>query len=78
MKQYAIFHDDCEIMVTLLEGTIDSMPTVRDFIIADMDADTNKEHGYVESYPFWRANWEITGYKLSKDFDMNQILEITV
>ena len=77
-KQYAIFHDDCEIIVTVLysDDANESMNTIRDFVIDQMDSDTNLDKGYIESYPFWKAEWEITGYGLPSGFDTKQIIDL--
>ena len=76
MKQYAIFHDDSEITVTLISGDLSNMPAVREEIKAIMDSDKNIDSGYVEQYPFYKADWVITGGRFEPGFDMNQIIEI--
>jgi hypothetical protein len=77
-KTYAIFNQkyDCEIWVNLKLGDRDSMETVRELIFLDMDADDSQEGGYVESYPFFQANWKVVGGKLDYDFDFNQIMDV--
>ena len=77
-KTYAIFNQkyDCEIWVNLKLGDRDSMETVRELIFLDMDADDSQEGGYVESYPFFQADWKVVGGKLDYDFDFNQIMDV--
>ena len=76
--KYAIFSKshDCEITVELLEGSRESMDAVREVIISILDNDPNQDNGYIEEYPFWRANWEITGGRLEPSFDCSQIIEV--
>ena len=77
--KYAIFSKphDCEITVELLEGSIESMDAVREVIIEILNNNPETDSGYVEEYPFWRANWEITGGRLEPSFDCSQIIEVT-
>jgi hypothetical protein len=78
MKTYAIFNRkfDCEIWVNLKVGTLESMDTARELIFIDLEADPSLEAGYVESYPFFQAEWQAVGSRMDKDFDFNQILEV--
>ena len=78
MKTYAIFNRkyDCEIWVNLKWGTLESMDTVREMIFIDLEANPSLEAGYVESYPFFQAEWQSVGGRMDKDFDFNQILEV--
>lgn len=75
---YAIFSEkhDCEIWVNLKLGDRESMDTVRELIKHEMDTNPDLEEGYVESYPFFKADWKVVGGKLDYDFDVNQILEV--
>jgi hypothetical protein len=75
---YAIFNQkyDCEIWVNLKLGDRESMDTVRELIFLDMDADDSQDGGYVESYPFFQADWKVVGGKLDYDFDFNQIMDV--
>ena len=75
---YAIFNQkyDCEIWVNLKLGDRESMDTARELIFLEMDADDSLDGGYVESYPFFQANWKVVGGKLDYDFDFNQIMEV--
>ena len=78
MKTYAIFNRkfDCEIWVNLKVGTLESMDTAREMIFMDLEANPSLEAGYVESYPFFQAEWQAVGGRMDKDFDFNQILEV--
>lgn len=78
MKTYAIFNRkfDCEIWVNLKVGTLESMDTARELIFIDLEADPSLESGYVESYPFFQADWVIVGGRMDRGFDFNQILEV--
>jgi hypothetical protein len=78
MKTYAIFNRkfDCEIWVNLKVGTLESMDTARELIFIDLEADPSLEAGYVESYPFFQAEWKAVGGRMDRDFDFNQILEV--
>ena len=75
---YAIFSQkyDCEIWVNLKLGDRESMDTVRELIKYEMDANPDLEEGYVESYPFFKADWKVVGGRLDYPFDFNQILEV--
>lgn len=75
---YAIFSQkhDCEVWVKLKLGDRESMDTARELIIEQMDADPSLERGYVESYPFFQADWIVMGGRLEPDFDYSQILEV--
>ena len=77
-KTYAIFNEkhDCEIWVNLKLGDRESIDTARELIFLEMDADDNLEEGYVESYPFFQANWKVVGGKLDYDFDFDLIMEV--
>lgn len=75
-KQYVIFHDDCEITVLLLAGDRTHMESVREGVIKQMDTNPYVDNGIVAEMDYL-ARWEITGGKLGKDFDMNQIMEVT-
>ena len=78
MKTYAIFSykHDSEIWVNLKVGTLESMDTVRELVIEEMDKDPSLERGYVESYPFFQADWIVMGGRIETPFDFNQILEV--
>ena len=78
MKTYAIFNQkhDCEIWVNLKEGDFESLDTVRELIGYELDEDPSKDSGYVESYPFFQADWEIVGGRFERGFDFNQIMEV--
>jgi hypothetical protein len=77
-KTYAIFNRkyDCEIWVNLKVGDYDSIDSARELIFLDMDADDSLESGYVESYPFFQADWKVVGGRMGHPFDFNQILEV--
>lgn len=77
-KTYAIFNQkhDCEIWVTLLVGDLESIDTIRELISYELEADASLEKGYVESYPFFQAEWEIVGGRLDRGFDFNQVIEV--
>jgi hypothetical protein len=79
MKTYAIFNQkhDCEIWVSLKEGNIDSIDTIKELISYEIDSDPSIYSGYVESYPFFQADWKIVGGRLDKGFDFNQIMEVS-
>jgi hypothetical protein len=77
MKNYAIFIDDLEIHIALKIGTLESIETIRDEIKWLLQDDPDTEKGYVEQYPFYQADWEITGSNLPTGFDKSTILEIT-
>jgi hypothetical protein len=76
MKIYAIFIDDSEIHVSLKVGTRESVETVRELIKAQLEENPDLEDGYVESYPFFQADWTAVGGRLPVGFDKNTILEI--
>jgi hypothetical protein len=78
MKTYAIFNRkyDCEIWVSLKVGTLESMDTARELIFIDLEADPSLEAGYVESYPFFQADWVIVGGRMDSGFDYDQIQEV--
>ena len=78
MKTYAIFNRkyDSEIWVNLKVGTLESMDTIREMISYELDVDPSLEAGYVESYPFFQAEWQAVGGRMDRDFDFNQILEV--
>lgn len=78
MTTYAIFNRkfDCEIWVNVKVGTRDSMDTVRELISYQLDDEPSLEAGYVESYPFFQADWQCVGGRLGADFDCNQVLEV--
>jgi hypothetical protein len=77
-KTYAIFNQkhDCEVWVTLKVGDRESVETARELIAIEMDADPSLDKGYVESYPFFQADWEVMGGRFERDFDFNQIMEV--
>jgi hypothetical protein len=74
---YAIFNQkfDCEIWVNLKLGNRESIDTARELIFLELDADDSLEGGYVESYPFFQANWKVVGGRLELD-DYDQILDV--
>jgi len=78
MTTYAIFSSkhDSEIWVNLKVGTLESMETVRELVIEEMNNDPSLERGYVESYPFFQADWVVMGGRIETPFDFNQILEV--
>ena len=77
-KTYAIFSQkhDAEIWVNLKLGDRESIDTARELIFLEMDADDNLEGGYVESYPFFQADWKVVGGRLDYPFDFNQVMEV--
>jgi len=78
MTTYAIFNQkhDCEIWVTLKVGDRESIDTIKELIGYELDADPSNDKGYVESYPFFQADWEIMGGRFEPDFDFNQVMEV--
>jgi hypothetical protein len=76
MKTYAIFLNDCEIHVALTEGDLSNIPSIRDEITEQRKADKLLEHGFVEQYPFYQAEWELVGYAIPVGFDESTILEV--
>ena len=74
MSKYAIFIDDCEIHIDLEVGTLESIDTVRELISYELQ--DGKDSGYIESYPFFKGEWEIVGSSLPIGFDKNTILEV--
>jgi len=78
MTTYAIFNQkhDCEIWVTLKVGDRESIDTIKELISYELDADPSNDKGYVESYPFFQADWEIMGGRFEPDFDFNQVMEV--
>ena len=78
MKTYAIFNQkhDCEIWVELILGDKDSLDTIKELIGYEMDSEPSLEAGYIESYPFFQANWQIVGGKFEPDFDFNKVMEV--
>jgi hypothetical protein len=77
-KTYAIFNRkyDCEIWVNLKMGDRESIDSARELIFMQLDDDDSLDGGYVESYPFFQANWKVVGSKMDYDFDFDQILEV--
>jgi hypothetical protein len=77
-KTYAIFDQksDCEIWVNLKLGDRESIDTIRELIRYELDADDTLESGYVESYPFFQADWKVVGGRLDYPFDFDQVLEV--
>lgn len=78
MKTYAIFNQkhDCEIWVSLKEGDIDSIDTIKELISYELDSNPSMDSGYVESYPFFQADWTIVGGRFEPDFNFNQVMEV--
>jgi hypothetical protein len=78
MTKYAIFNQkhDCEIWVTLKVGDLESIDTVKELIGYELDENPSNDRGYVESYPFFQADWEIVGGKFEPNFDFAQVLEL--
>lgn len=78
MTTYAIFNRkyDCEIWVNLKVGTLESIDTIRELIGYELDDNPSLERGYVESYPFFQADWEIVGGRMDSGFDYDQIQEV--
>lgn len=78
MKTYSIFNQkyDCEIWVELILGSSESLDTIKELINYELDSDPSMEAGYLESYPFFQANWEIVGYGFEKGFNFNQVIEV--
>lgn len=79
MTTYAIFNQkyDCEIWVDLKLGDLDSIDTVRELISYELESNPSMDSGYVESYPFFQADWKIVGGRLDKGFDFNKVMEVT-
>ena len=77
-KTYAIFSQkhDCEVWVNLKLGDRESMDTVRELVFEQMDEDDSLEGGYVESYPFFQADWICVGGRMDSGFDFSQIMEV--
>jgi hypothetical protein len=75
---FAIFNQkfDCEIWVNLKLGDRESIDTIRELIKYELDANDSIEGGYVESYPFFQANWKIVGGRMGRPFDFDQVLEV--
>jgi hypothetical protein len=78
MTKYAIFNQkhDCEIWVTLKVGDLESIDTIKELISYELDQDPSNDKGYVESYPFFQADWEIMGGRFEPNFDFDQVQEI--
>jgi hypothetical protein len=51
---------DCKIVITLKVGDNESIDTIEELITYELDTNPNLKKGYVESYPFFKADWEIT------------------
>jgi len=77
-KTYAIFSQkhDAEIWVNLKLGDRESIDTAKELIFSEMDADDSLEGGYVESYPFFQADWKVVGGRLDYPFDFDQVMEV--
>jgi hypothetical protein len=73
---YAIFINDCEVWVTLKVGDRESIDTARELIGYELEANPSQESGYIESYPFFQADWKVVGYALPVDLDKSTILEV--
>ena len=75
---YAIFNQkyDCEIWVNLKLGDRESIDTIKLLIDDALKEDDSLESGYVESYPFFQADWIIVGGRFEPDFDFDQVLEV--
>jgi hypothetical protein len=78
MSTYAIFYKefDCEVWVTLKVGDRESIDTIKELLFYEIE-DKGLDSGYIESYPFFQADWEIVGGRLDRDFDFNQVLEVS-
>ena len=76
MKTYAIFYDDMEIHVSIIAGTLESIENIRGEITETIKGNPTQEHGYVEQYPFYQAEWEVFGYALPVGFDVSTILKV--
>lgn len=76
-KTYAIFYQefDCEVWVTLKVGDRESIDTIKELLFYEIE-DKGLESGYVESYPFFQADWEIVGGRLDRPFDFDQVIEV--
>lgn len=74
MKMYEIGIKtlDCQVKIELLEGDNSSLDFIRDDIVKQLLDNPNNESGYSESYPFYLAKWNVTGYgfKYNSDFTM--------
>jgi hypothetical protein len=70
MKKYylAIPRFDCEVLVTLTEGSESSLEYIKEDIEEHLTAFPEIEKGYTEQYPFYMADWEIVGWKLPDNF----------
>lgn len=76
MRTYAIFLEDCEIHIELIEGNQSSIEYIKEDIKEHLVAFPESDKGYCEQYPFYMAEWEIVGGKLPIDFDRSTILEV--
>ena len=77
MQTYAIFINDLEIHINLKLGTLESVETIRDEIKWLLQDEPNTEKGYIEQYPFYKADWEVMGSNLPADLDKSAIMEVS-
>lgn len=78
MKTYAIFIEDMEIHIDLILGDLESIDSIREELTYLIKENPNLEAGYVEQYPFYKADWQVVGYGWEKpSFDMKTILEVS-
>lgn len=74
MKMYCMgFKNlDCQVDIELIEGDNSSLEFIREDIAKQLAENTQNETGYSESYPFYLAKWNVTGYgfKHNSDFTM--------
>jgi hypothetical protein len=65
MSTYNIFIKDLKVNLDLdLEiGTMESLDTARELIKYQLEENPSLESGYIESYPFFKGNWNLRGLK---------------
>ena len=76
-KTYAIFYGvfDCEVWVNLKVGTRESLDTIKELIFEEIE-EKGLDKGYVESYPFFQADWVIVSSRMDLGFDYDQVQEV--
>jgi len=77
MKTYAIFYKefDCEVWVNIKVGTKESLDTIKELLFYEIE-DKGLDSGYIESYPFFQADWVIVGGRMDSGFDYDQVQEV--
>lgn len=77
MNIYAIFFKefDCEVWVKIKFGTRESINTIKELIFYQIE-NKGLQNGYVESYPFFQADWIEVGGRMDNGFDYSQIQEV--